>query len=345
MTRHLFGFACVCALGFLPLVGCGDNNGGGGSGGTAGTGGTGGSTGQAFPCTEQGIRDAIAEGGGPHTFACSGPTTVVTDQEIVIDRDVMLDGGGNLRVDGDSDHTVFSVAGGVRAELEGIKVTGGNGTWAGGIHNNEDGLLILVDCTVSGNTGVSGGGISSLGQLTILHSTISGNTANIGGGILNSADDLASIQRSTISGNTADFNGGAIANNRGLLILQDVTIAANQTVVPLGDDLVTGGTVSMRNTLFEGTCTPVPVDSEGGNIESPGNTCGLDESEGDQIDISPQALGLGPLQDNGGLTETHGLREGSVAIDAVACINPTDQRGVSRPQGVGCDVGAFELEQ
>ena len=28
-----------------------------------------------FPCTEQGIRDAIAEGGGPHFFACDGPTT------------------------------------------------------------------------------------------------------------------------------------------------------------------------------------------------------------------------------------------------------------------------------
>ena len=45
MTRYLFVFACVCALGFLPLVGCGDNNGGGGSGGTAGSGGSGGSTG------------------------------------------------------------------------------------------------------------------------------------------------------------------------------------------------------------------------------------------------------------------------------------------------------------
>ena len=29
-----------------------------------------------FPCTEQGILDAIALGGGPHTFACDGPTTV-----------------------------------------------------------------------------------------------------------------------------------------------------------------------------------------------------------------------------------------------------------------------------
>jgi len=43
--RFSFWFLSVCALGLVPLVGCGDNNGGGGSGGTAGTGGTGGTAG------------------------------------------------------------------------------------------------------------------------------------------------------------------------------------------------------------------------------------------------------------------------------------------------------------
>ncbi|MDH3200583.1 MAG: hypothetical protein OEM15_06790 [Myxococcales bacterium] len=41
--RYLFGFVCVCALGLMPLVGCGETAGAGGSGGTAGTGGAGGS--------------------------------------------------------------------------------------------------------------------------------------------------------------------------------------------------------------------------------------------------------------------------------------------------------------
>jgi len=40
------------------------------------------------PCTEQGIRDVIAAGGGPHTFDCASPTTVVTTDTIVIDNDV-----------------------------------------------------------------------------------------------------------------------------------------------------------------------------------------------------------------------------------------------------------------
>jgi hypothetical protein len=54
---------------------------------------------------------------------------------------------------------------------------------------------------------------------------------------------------------------------------------------------------------------------------------------------------LGPLQDNGGPTETHDLLAGSPAIDAgsVDCPPPaTDQRGAARPQGAACDIGAVE---
>ena len=53
------------------------------------------------------------------------------------------------------------------------------------------------------------------------------------------------------------------------------------------------------------------------------------------------------LQNNGGDTDTHALVPGSPAIDAVpagSCTAATDQRGVSRPQGADCDIGAFELE-
>jgi hypothetical protein len=54
--------------------------------------------------------------------------------------------------------------------------------------------------------------------------------------------------------------------------------------------------------------------------------------------------GLGPLADNGGPTLTHALLAGSPAIDAAdgAVCPATDQRGVARPQGAGCDVGAYE---
>ncbi len=89
--------------------------------------------------------------------------------------------------------------------------------------------------------------------------------------------------------------------------------------------------------------------SLGGNLDSDG-TCPF-EWTADPL--------LGPLADNGGPTLTHALLPGSPAIDAVAPPDCgydddgdpntpdrpllTDQRGVSRPQGAGCDIGAYEL--
>jgi len=54
---------------------------------------------------------------------------------------------------------------------------------------------------------------------------------------------------------------------------------------------------------------------------------------------------LGPLQDNGGDTLTHALLPSSPAIDAGDADNcpATDQRGIPRPQGAGCDIGAYEF--
>ena len=64
--------------------------------------------------------------------------------------------------------------------------------------------------------------------------------------------------------------------------------------------------------------------------------------------ISGQDPLLGALQVNApGTTATMALGAGSPAIDAVAagCPPPsTDQRGVTRPQGARCDIGAYEVQ-
>ncbi len=56
---------------------------------------------------------------------------------------------------------------------------------------------------------------------------------------------------------------------------------------------------------------------------------------------------LGPLQGNGGPTQTQELGPGSAAIDAVPATGAgcpaTDQRGVARPSGPACDIGAYEV--
>ncbi|MCP4167457.1 MAG: hypothetical protein GY759_16430, partial [Chloroflexi bacterium] len=74
-------------------------------------------------------------------------------------------------------------------------------------------------------------------------------------------------------------------------------------------------------------------------IES-STSCGF-TGIGDQ-QIVTDTLKLQPLADNGGDTLTMALDSGSVAIDRGECSLAKDQRGVDRPQGGGCDVGAYE---
>ena len=194
-------------------------------------------TSSVLPCTAQGIRNAIAAGGGPYTFACDGPTRVVTEAEIVIDKDVVLDGQSNLIVDGGGSHRVFFVEI-ATAELNRLTVTGGSAygvEWerrqGGGIYNI--GFLTLTDCTVSGNTAEQyGGGIYNQWRgvapdnstLEIRDSTVSGNTAEYGGGISNAG--VFTIANSMVSGNTASRNGGGIYNTHSSSVV-DSTVMGN----------------------------------------------------------------------------------------------------------------------
>jgi hypothetical protein len=73
-------------------------------------------------------------------------------------------------------------------------------------------------------------------------------------------------------------------------------------------------------------------------------TCGLsNNASGNITGVDPN---LGPLKNNGGATLTMAPQAGSPAINAAdtasqAC-PATDQRGVMRPQGGACDIGAVE---
>jgi len=307
-------------------------------------------TGQEFPCTEQGIRDAIAEGGGPHTFDCGGPRTVVTESEMIIDNDVILDGGGNLTVDGDEKHTVFRVSNGTIAELHGFDVTGGfprivdNG--GGGILNK--GTLSVTAVTVSGNVcggGCVGGGIRNEGTITLTNSTVSGNTGDpitgTGGGLHNDNGATMTLINSTVSGNT-----GGISNEGTLMLTSGTLSGSIQTLAP------GSASVAFKNTVIRGECTerdvrlPAMWTSNGNNIESPGDTCGFDQAT-DLVNVTEGQLNVGELAENGGLTKTHALGEGSVAIDHIpgaACEVNEDQRGEPRPGRSMCDVGSFEVQ-
>jgi CSLREA domain-containing protein len=246
---------------------------------------------------------------------------------------------------------------------------GGGGGDGGGILNNR-GFLTLINSTVSGNTtgadtrfrqfGGHGGGIFNFfGSASLINSTVSGNTTGAGGefiiggfppflvggdggGIAN-VGGFVTLTNSTISGNTtaAGGDGGGISSRSpddGAVRL-DHTIVANQLA---GDDC-SGGISSIFN---------------GHNLDSDGS-CLLTATG----DISMGTAALGPLQNNGGPTETHTLGASSDAIDAGDSTCPqgdifffppppppvTDQRGFPRPVDgtrdgtVACDIGAVEF--
>jgi len=202
-----------------------------------------------FPCTEQGILDAIAAGGGPHTFECATPTTVVTTAEIAINNDVILDGEGKLTVDGGGAHRVLSVPAGVNAELIGFTVTGGStGEAGGGIQNL--GALTLADSVVSGNTARFGGGVRNEGQAQVIDTIVSNNLAEAAAGVSNRPGAMMTLTRCTVQANIATGNAGGIANTGATLTLIDTTVSGNEAGGEAGGIRSSGGgTLTVFNTM------------------------------------------------------------------------------------------------
>ena len=190
-----------------------------------------------IPCTEQGLRNTIAAGGGPYTFDCDDPTTLVTHAELLIEKDVTIDGEGNLTIDGNDDHRVFSIAEDATVTLLGLSMVRGNAEdepgphpaapdVGGGIANL--GVLTMEDCHISGNRAAAGGGIWNFGQLAMAGCTVSENTAFEGGGILNQGYGALDMTDSVVSRNRATRDGGGgIFNLEGTMSIERSEISAN----------------------------------------------------------------------------------------------------------------------
>ena len=181
--------------------------------------------------------------------------------------------------------------------------------------------MTVTGSTFSGNTASqSAGGISSDGTLTLTNSTISGNTATNNGGGLYMGSGLLTITNSTISGKSA-ASGGVVYISVGTMDYAN-TIIANSIS---GGDCFNGDTIgtNTHNLIEDGSCSP-------------------------SLSGDPN---LGVLANNGGPTQTFALLANSPATNAgddatcAACpVSNLDQRGIARPDGDHCDIGAFEYE-
>jgi CSLREA domain-containing protein len=271
---------------------------------------------------------------------------VATFNNLTIQHGAPIGQGGGL-----------TAAGGSSVTLSGVVVANNQANDGGGIWNG--GTMLVGASTVRDNVANNGGGIFNGGSatLSINQSTLSGNQAGGagGGGLYN--DNNASLSNTTITNNIATNSGGGgggILNyNTTSLNLQNVTLSNNSSSSgDKGGGIRNFGSTGVWNSIIAnnsgggGNCSPVgvysqvPVASYGDNIDWGAANCGFG-AVGDMI-ADPN---LGPLQNNGGPTETRAILSGSAAIDTEThggnCF-PTDQRAVARPQGPACDIGAYE---
>jgi hypothetical protein len=231
---------------------------------------------------------------------------------------------------------------------------------SGGAISNR-GRLVLRDSLLSDNiAGQDGGAIENDDEMTLINTTLTGNEANgesttetvdavvgtgSGGAIHNtnfSTEDedegfMAAIN-STIAGNSATGGGGGVATETtGILFFSDATefnAITNYTNTIVADNSAPTDPNCQNN---QSSSDPNPS-SLGHNIEN-GTSCQFTAS-GDK-NAEPRLATLG---NNGGPTDTLAELDDSPAIDAADASQcpDADQRGVGRPQGAGCDIGAYE---
>lgn len=254
-------------------------------------------------------------------------------------------GPAKTTIDGAGVDRIFDVSAFAGLKAKDLSITGGTLTHApydkffGGAIRVK-GTLQLRSVLIENSSAEEGGAIEvdSTGGADLEGVTLVHNVAASGAGIVVRGN--ASLTNVTISGNNATFTGGGVrVLDHGKATLLHVTIAGNTAPGTQASAVSNGGTVTTRSSIVLGTCQQPP----GAHFPSPQRNVVSDEDCADDAPV-PDA-GLLSLAANGNVVPTLGLAPSSPAVDfafANTC-PPVDARGVNRPQGAGCDAGAYEL--
>jgi hypothetical protein len=283
------------------------------------------------------ITDGSTDGIGGGGIFNNGGTVSVSDSVIEGNQTLSFDAGfgggilnqaGTLTVQGSTFGPSFNETPGIDTG-DAIANEGGTATITASTFNALAGTVIRNDDS---------------GSLTINTSTISGGQI---AGIRNVSGTVA-LQNSTITGNNGSFGGAAVQNFDTATITAS-TISNNQKL-----GIQNNGTLTISDSIVSnnnGDCL-----NEGGSMtdggynlaDDPLGFCGFSAANNSISNADP-LLDPAGLADNGGPTQTIALEPGSPAVDAISPgVNgcgttiKSDQRGVTRPQGPGCDMGAFE---
>lgn len=246
------------------------------------------------------------------------------------------------------------------ASIEGSRFAG---NWSrssgGGLHVWGTTELFLLQSTFSANMVFEdvGGGMAIFAPALVQARdiTVEGNRAGGGGGI--EVTGALNLANATLSNNLSVAAGGGALRNSGVVTLHHVTIAGNVALNSGGGvhQFAAGG-IELTNVLFAGNLDVLGNASDCFFQQAPSQfqfslwpqaTCGSSAANGNHpntvVDLPRLAISCNgaPGQEQ---TMTHDLPAGA-AVDNGACILPglaADQRGVARPQGPACDIGAVE---
>ena len=332
------------------------------------------------------LREALllanSKGGNPTIRFAPGLTGTIklTLGNLLIGRSMVLEGPGAelLSIDAQDASRVMLVTnqafGSHQVEVRGVSLVNGNSDFGAGIYsivskltldsvvmsNNHAteqggaiyhaGALSINTSTLSHNSAKHGGAVSSdlLDHLTILNSTLSYNHATQTGGAIYVDQGNLRISNTTIAANAADFRGGGVyaVGRSGVSYanLTHVTLAINQA--PVGPGLYGEGILGRYQITIANSIIADAIKSQGSINPEPAMTILGASFDGN-------AVMLGPLQDNGGPTETMALLPGSAAYDTGMrqwSLDPNgqllvaDQRGLTRVRGANVDLGAYEVQ-
>ena len=298
---------------------------------------------------------ATRSGGGMYNYNNSATLSNVT----FIDNLATNDGGGMFNSQSSSTlsditfsgNTAGSFGGGMynlqgNPTLSNVTFSSNSATNDGGGMYNNSSSPRLTNVTFSGNSAANDGGgmYNSQGDLSLTNVTFSGNSAaNDGGGMYNLQGN-PSLNNITFSGNNAEHFGGGMLSFQSSPTLRNVTFSGNTATNNGGGIYNLQGSPTLTNAILWGN-TPDQIRGDSTTVtysDVQGGYPGTGNINDDPL--------LGPLADNGGLTQTHAIAAGSPAIDAGdpdVCPN-IDQRAFTRPidgdeNGTAiCDMGAYE---
>ena len=200
--------------------------------------------------------------------------------------------------------------------------------------------LSATDSSFIGNHGGFGAALAmNAGTLSLTNVTMTHNSSpTIGGALLfNTGGTLpVSLTNVTIADNSAAPGGGGGITDASQMAIGSGATGVLNTII--ADN--TGGDCGVWDVASASAPVPAGVD-QGFNLDSDA-TCFKGDKATDKVGVNPM---LGPPEDNGGSVLTDALMPGSPAINAGqndGC-PATDARGIARPQGASCDIGAYEF--